>query len=1245
MGGKTSTAPINPFMPQSVQSTQIPPEVRAAYQKAIGRAEQVSQTPFQRYSESPEAFVAPLTGTQQLATRNILSQQQGAQPYYQAGAALTGRAGTTAAPDVVGQYISPYTQAVAAPTMALLGQQQGQQLAQQQAEAIRGGAYGGERAGLQRQLLRGQQQLATGKTMGDIMQAGYAPAMQAAQTDLARQLQAGGQFGTLGAGAQQAGLQAAQALMGAGTVEQQTQQAGLQALYNQFLQERAYPFQTSQFYTGAVTGAGPLFGSTQYNWQQPQYQPFFSDPRLKQGLGAAYARGGEPERVGQLDSGEGVYSYRLTDPRTGQTGPAQIGLMSDEVRPDAVGRDPQTGYDVVDYDRATENARMGGAVIDMEPGKDYWRGGYERGGYADGGLMPGEMAALTEAHKKMYGGLGAAMPGLYGQEATATPGSGTRGYVPSTTIQPGRLMTPGAPPPAQKQDTGMSFGDILSSGSQVAKRGLELREGLKSKESPFREGAGSSFLDKAGFLSKYLLARGGVAGYAEGGAAEYFPSDVLKSQKPGELEKPKEAEDASPSRGKSGLESAIGMGKDLATIGSGIASVIGMFSDRRLKEGLGRAGFEDGGAESETEADKTWRRMIHRESGGKQFDKSGETLTSPKGAAGIAQVMPGTAPEAAKLAGVEFDPVKYRRDPDYNEALGKAYYNKQLSDFGRNDLAAAAYNAGPRAVRRALARSEATGRDYLNYLPQETQKYVSGVMGGGDFDLSKLPAGARSFRASSEGVGPAREVLSRSSVAPKDRSFTEEISERPERLVIPALMGLGAMASSPSRFLGSAILQGVGAGAKGYLDMGTTLEEQEKLRAEQELLRSQGLLTREEAEKVPAETFRVMQEARDLGFKNFGSAENPNWFVQLSDGNIKPLYEWMESGETLAGGPAAAELARQLHRGLSTTGSMVGPAAKQPPGPAGTPIGAGAPGAATPKGAEGVPQLPPVTTTAKPPAPAPAAKPAAIPGVVFDEGSAKAAAAETRNLQRSADQPQVRQTSRDYIEGANREAQSANQQKIFYNEMADIVSKASSGKLLAAPGPGYEFTSGVIGALNRAVRAIPGLDAGENFFGNAREYNDVMTKLTTLQAQAAAKGADQKAVGALIANMEALPSLSKEPGAAAQVAASNMVTNQKSIDRKRHADEWGKLSRGIYSGAMTDFESKNDPAKYSQEQGAIQKMLLDKGDPQKRIAPGSVVFEMMKQQKVGPDQIDEYFETRYGIPKEQHMSRYFLGAR
>ena len=70
------------------------------------------------------------------------------------------------------------------------------------------------------------------------------------------------QLAALGTGAQGAALQGAQAQMGAGQVAQQTQQAGLTALYNQFLQQQAYPFQTSQFYTNAVGSLGPLYGAT-----------------------------------------------------------------------------------------------------------------------------------------------------------------------------------------------------------------------------------------------------------------------------------------------------------------------------------------------------------------------------------------------------------------------------------------------------------------------------------------------------------------------------------------------------------------------------------------------------------------------------------------------------------------------------------------------------------------------------------------------------------------------------------------------------------------------------------------------------------------------------------------------------------------------------------------------------------------------------------------------------------------------
>lgn len=136
----------------------------------------------------------------------------------------------------------------------------------------------------------------------------------------------------------------------------------------------------------------------------------------------------------------------------------------------------------------------------------------------------------------------------------------------------------------------------------------------------------------------------------------------------------------------------------------------------------------------------TFSRMIGVESRGQQFDRSGKPLTSPAGAIGIAQVMPNTAPEAARLAGLPFDDNRYRNDPEYNRAIGKAYYEKQLADFGDERLAAAAYNAGPNAVRRALEEGGPDG--WLNRVPRETQNYVNNIFGGASSGRGSAGGGA-----------------------------------------------------------------------------------------------------------------------------------------------------------------------------------------------------------------------------------------------------------------------------------------------------------------------------------------------------------------------------------------------------------------------------------------------------------------------------------------------------------------------
>ena len=142
------------------------------------------------------------------------------------------------------------------------------------------------------------------------------------------------------------------------------------------------------------------------------------------------------------------------------------------------------------------------------------------------------------------------------------------------------------------------------------------------------------------------------------------------------------------------------------------------------------------------------------ETGHRQFDAQGRPLTSSKGAVGIAQVMPGTAPEAAKLAGLEWDENKYKTDAAYNEALGFAYFEKQVKDFdGGIAKAFAAYNAGPGWVKKAeeRARKAEPGSQESNWFwqlnndgrapsnRQETQNYVEKNMAAYDSGAGKAP--------------------------------------------------------------------------------------------------------------------------------------------------------------------------------------------------------------------------------------------------------------------------------------------------------------------------------------------------------------------------------------------------------------------------------------------------------------------------------------------------------------------------
>ncbi|EEC0293662.1 transglycosylase SLT domain-containing protein [Salmonella enterica subsp. enterica] len=145
--------------------------------------------------------------------------------------------------------------------------------------------------------------------------------------------------------------------------------------------------------------------------------------------------------------------------------------------------------------------------------------------------------------------------------------------------------------------------------------------------------------------------------------------------------------------------------------------------------------------------------MLWQESGGNQYAKDGTPLVSPKGAVGVAQIMESTGPEAAQLAGVEWDRDKWLNDPRYNARLGQAYFGAQMKKYGNNPvLAVAAYNAGPGAVDGWIKQygdprtGQISDAQFAAAIPyEETRNYVAKVTGSagaipGDASMENLMA-------------------------------------------------------------------------------------------------------------------------------------------------------------------------------------------------------------------------------------------------------------------------------------------------------------------------------------------------------------------------------------------------------------------------------------------------------------------------------------------------------------------------
>jgi soluble lytic murein transglycosylase len=108
------------------------------------------------------------------------------------------------------------------------------------------------------------------------------------------------------------------------------------------------------------------------------------------------------------------------------------------------------------------------------------------------------------------------------------------------------------------------------------------------------------------------------------------------------------------------------------------------------------------------------------------------TATSPAGAQGLMQLMPGTARDVSAKLGIPYSPSSLIGSPEYNVNLGSSYIREMLQRFdGSYILALAAYNAGPSRVNQWIANngdprtSTEAAVDWIEMIPfGETRNYV-----------------------------------------------------------------------------------------------------------------------------------------------------------------------------------------------------------------------------------------------------------------------------------------------------------------------------------------------------------------------------------------------------------------------------------------------------------------------------------------------------------------------------------------
>ena len=1175
MGGKSTT---------STQQVTIPPEVLARYNSVNANAQSAASTPFKQYSTDPNAFVQPMTDTQNAgvantnasattaqpyfgaATNTLNNAQSGAQPYNAAATGLiAGSAGAVNPTDLnsgaINKYLSPYLSTVLGSEASLLNQQNQTEQSGQLGNAIKSGAFGGDRSGIAAANLSQQQSLANSNIFSNILNQGYGQALGAAQQQQGVDLSAGqanrsalgaagqaiaglgqqvyGQgantaqeLASLGTGAQTAGIQGAQAQLAAGQVQQQTGQAGLTALYNQFLQQQSYPFQTAQFLANIAEGTGVASGNTQTTTQPGG---FFSDARLKEHI----------EEIGRTHDGQPIYKYNYKhgDKRK------QLGLLAHEVErqhPDAVGL--HGGFKTVDYDKATEGAerhhRYSGGLVPAHAGghvsMEHMGEGFAGGGSPmTPGLAGVDMNALLESQAKMYGPYASA--GTYGGSPTGAPHGGAKGYVPEANLPVSHLATAGALPPQQNPM------QQVKDATELAKTGMGIYAGGKKEgwwggdaKKPDTSLSGTTYnndslnIDNSNLdqlaLDATKSARGGlIVPHMAGGGMPY------SGEENGKLDIPDTTPSAhlqtasgSPGQSSSGLN-------DVAQLAKMGMMIFGMNRG-------GRAGLAVGG---DPEVDT----IATPDTGGGGDTRSNFEQVDDPSRPGAVTSWLGTLlkPDAPKKSAVD-------QYPEEDMLAKPAAPAKKTAPHPVAAPPPAA--AMPAAVPAAGLAPSSVPNDYG---PPQSPDYTSGP------HHPAPPTGLAPPAATTSGASPVVQPGGNDQPSPSaPRKFMNWLKDNQD-WVLPAAKGIATMGVTPTRSLGVALASGLNAAA------GSVLPTQQA-QAELEQTKAQTGQIGANTQNIMASTGLTRQEAAGIAMQNVGKANfkigSIDW-VTLNNGAMMPAYKWqgMKNPPPLLGMSQALAAVNNPETDIAKVGKSTGMTA-------------------TPATAQAGPF---------------SASPAAMQAIEADATSNAAGGASglARAQSRTND---VRKEIGDNAEAAQAQGRQLTNLGVAISTLPE--DGALSGSAMDT------FLTPAMASWNWAMK-LAGAPPSAMFDTNNLDQKIIAGKLAAGMQFAQASSAGQHAYAALQTAAEAIPGKGIPRSTSIDLTANMMIDKQRALDMQHfEQDAYNKASnKAAYNAdvARTQFRQQNSDERYAQErQQLIQ--LMSARDNQGR----SLVSELMK---------------------------------